>query len=199
MSFVLIDGEIRTIPDVVVAIGTSGLGSLDILLSTGPTVKSYDLFAFAELYNDSAGRPASPDEVVTPVENLAGAAGSDILSLYYLGFEPVPDLENRRLRLGVRTLNGTSLGCRMTFQLYDSAAIFESNPVASSEQVLPANYFQQFDPAALFGRPLQAGQLIVVSPNQSVGCPMIAYVAVADNVTNAPSLRLFRATTAQFS
>jgi hypothetical protein len=194
LSFVL-SGEIRTIPDVVVAIGASGLGSLDVLLSTGLPMHSLDLFTFAELYNDSAGHPASPDEAVFPIDNFSLAPGANILSLYYSGFEPVPDLENRRLRLGVRTLSGTSLGCRMTFQLFDLASLII--PVALSEQVLPANYFQQFDPAELFGRPLQAGQLIVVSPNPSVGCPTIAYVAVADNVTNAPSIRLFRATTYQ--
>jgi len=83
----------------------------------------------------------------------------------------------------------------MGFGLYESAKA--TMPLGFITQTLPSNYFEQFDPASLFGVEPQEGQLIRVSPNASIGCPTIAYIVVADNVSNAPSIRLIHATTYQ--
>jgi len=195
LAFTLTSGELRTFSDVVEAIGASGLGSLDVLLSTPGSqpygLSTYGFYAFSELYNDSIGRPGSTNELVTsvdPTSNPFYTQGSNILSLYYEGAVPVPNLEGRRLRLGVRTLD-VGRPCEMLFELYGTG------PRAHSFQTFPPNYFQQFDPASLFGVEPQEGQMISVRPNPSIGCPTIAYIVIADNVSNAPSIRLFHATT----
>jgi len=183
------NGEVQTFPDIVVALGRQGIGSLDWVLPfpIAPGVVGVPEL-FVEIYNDAAdGRPASEEDAIDP---SARSFGSQVLSIGYEGSLIVPDTVRRRFSVGVRTLQA-SHSCPTLFFLWDSGSPFV--PAARAELTLPPDYFEQIDATTLFGTPLRPDQYVTVFPDVGAGCSTIAYGVSVDNQTNSPSLRIVRA------
>ncbi|HEY6064707.1 MAG TPA: hypothetical protein VIY96_01035 [Thermoanaerobaculia bacterium] len=173
LAFTLAPGETQTIPDLLPAMGLSGLGSADVFSTVG-----------------SAG---NLPVVSARVFNDAGAAGTtgfafnalrarDALQAGQRGVVFVPsDLTNFRLNLGVRTLDADVL---LTLTVRNA-----SGAIAA---VVPKFYRavyheQQAATAFLNGLALPAGGSITVRVDAGRA---IFYGAVVDNRTGDPSLQI---------
>jgi len=186
---IVFNGDVQTFPDIVVALGRQGIGSLDWVLPSpiAPGVVGVPEL-FVEISNDTPdGRPASEEDVVDP---SARSFGSQVLSIGYEGSLIVPDTVRRRFSVGVRTLQA-SHSCSTLIFLWDSGNLFV--PAARAQLSLPADSFEQIDATTLFCTPLRPNQYLTVLPDIVAGCPTIAYGVSVDNQTNSPSLRIVRA------
>jgi streptogramin lyase len=176
LTFSLAPGETQTIPDLLPAMGLSGLGSADVILTLG-----------------SAG---NVPVVSARVFNDAGAAGTtgfalnallaeDALHAGHRGVLFVPaDLTAFRLNLGVRTLN-EDVALTLTVRNAEGAV------AAVVPKFFPAVYHEQRSAEAfLNGLALPAGGSITVLV-ESGGA--ILYGATVDNRTGDPSLQIARA------
>jgi hypothetical protein len=154
--------------DVVIAMGQTGLGSLDILTTASATP-----IATARVFNDAgaAGTSGLAEDAVP--------AGPDYLSVANV-FIP-EDLTNFRLNVGIRTLTSGDL----TVNVYDANGSMQ----ASLIKTYPADYFEQVSASAFVGgAALPPGGKIVVSAFTNK--EFIVYGSVTDNRTNDPTLRI---------
>jgi hypothetical protein len=171
LAYVLEPSETRSIPDLLPAMGLTGLGSLDVVPDTGTATP----LLVVRVFNDAgaAGTTGFTEEGVAPAEALvAGELG-------FLIAPPDPDLY--RFNVGVRTLVS---GATLTITARNAAGTVTRT---LTRTYLP-NYFEQRDSASfLNGAAAAANESFAV---QVVSGSAIVYGATVDNRTNDPSLQL---------
>jgi len=172
LAFTLGAGQAVAYPDVITSIGTSGLGSLDVVTNGGslPIVT-------ARVFSDggSAGTSGFSEEGVSPNDAI------DYFSRAVLVIPP--DLTNFRMNIGVRTLDaGASIGVttidatghvRATRTVTYGPNIFDQQPVAT------------FTGAAT----VPLGGWILIDIN-NVGDRAFVYSSVIDNKTSDSTFRM---------
>ena len=173
LAFSLDPGETRSIPDLLAAIGASGVGSLDILVESGDAP-----VAAVRVFNDagSAGTMGAGVEAL-PAESAlkSGETGSLLVPADLVAF---------RLNIGVRSLDA---GATLSVTLRDAAG----RSVTRLTRSYPPSFYQQ-DTASDFldGAMLSGGESIAVTVTQG---STIVFGATADNRTQDPSLQVARA------
>ena len=168
LAYALGPGQTSFLGDVLATLGQTGIGSLDIAVSSGPTP-----FASVRVYNDAGagGTSGFTEESMRASEALSAGARAVIVSPF--------DLLFFRLNVGVRTLSG---GAVLTITVRDSGG----GVVRTVPRSYPANYFQQTDAASFLGG-------VSIGANQTVTVDVISgslflYSATADNRTNDPAV-----------
>ena len=155
-------------PDVVTAMSTTGLGSLDIMTNgAAPPLVTSRVFSDG----GSTGTSGFYEEAVTP---------QDTLDIFSRGLLAIPtDLTNFRLNVGVRTLD---FGATVTIVAHDSTGTVRG----SRTQVFPPNYFVQGTAADFSGATTlpPGGYLEVV---MSAGTAIV-YGSTVDNRTSDSAL-----------
>lgn len=172
LAFTLDPGQLITYPDVVAAMNTTGLGSLDIVTNEGAPP-----LATARVFSDggSAGTSGFAEEGLPP-ETALDASRRGIL------FIPA-NLTNFRMNIGLRTLE---TGASLNVSVYDA-----DGHVLSTKNNLayPANYFNQGTAADFAGVPsLPAGGWILITANNPTKA--FIYSSVVDNRTSDSTYHL---------
>jgi hypothetical protein len=173
--FALSAGSVLAIPDLLAAVGQTGLGSLDVLVSSGTAP-----IAVTRVFNDGgpAGTFGFTEDLLKPADALnPGDRGILIVP---------PDTTQFRFNVGVRTL---SAGATLTLTVRDSTGVKRSVTKA-----FPATYMIQ-DTAANFLVDATTPQPLTLGPSDSITVHVVAgnaivYGAFADNRTNDPSFQL---------
>ncbi len=158
-------------PDLVAAMGVSGLGSLDVVSTSGgpgPLVT-------ARVFDDQGanGTKGFTEDVVTP----AGA----LISSESVSLAIPSDLANFRVNVGVRSL---SIGAQLFGRIYDAAG----NHVANTpSKTYPADYFEQVSLATFLGStpPPAGGSVLIYNTSGN----SIVYFSTTDNRTNDSSIK----------
>ena len=172
LPFILVPDQIQSYPDLIASMGTSGLGSVDIVTNGGamPIVT-------ARVFSDggAAGTSGFSEEGLSP---------SDAINFFRHGALFTPDDPvNFRMNIGVRTLDN---GATLNITLVDAAG----NVQATRSVTYPANYFEQDSFATFTGTPtIPTGGQIIVSVAAFPGTAFI-YSSVIDNRTNDSTYRL---------
>jgi hypothetical protein len=169
-------GQVLTLPDLGTAIGTAGLGSLDLITATGAAKPQI----LARIYNDAgtAGTAGFFEDPITPADS---SSQGRIVSMGATAFMITPvDPTRTRLNIGVRTLFS---GAALTAQLLDNAG----HVLASVTKTYTASYFEQVDSTSFFGGvPVGANEIIKISVSDGSA---IIYGSTTDNVTNDPAVQ----------
>jgi len=174
LSYSLTPGQTQSIADLLPAMGTSGLGSADIEITSGgaPVVT-------ARVFNDAgaAGTTGFTEQLMRSDEAIrSGQTGVLLIP---------PDLGVARFNVGVRTLED---GATVTFTLRDAAGTV----VGSKTRALLSSFHQQEDAAGFLGvLALPPGGSIAITVSSGAA---IVYGATVDNRTGDPSLQVARAT-----
>src|SRR5262249_42959952 len=126
LSFTAAPGQVLSYPDIITTMGSSGLGSLDVL-TTGGVLP----FVTARVFNDggSAGTSGFTEDAVSPDETV------DLSTHGYLVIPP--DLTNYRMNIGVRTLDS---GATLNIVLYGANGTVRAT---RNGVTYPPNYFEQ--------------------------------------------------------
>jgi hypothetical protein len=172
LAFTLPPGQSISYPDVITSMGTSGVGSLDVVTNGGnaPIVT-------ARVFSDagSAGTSGFSEEGVLP---------NDALDFFSRGILLIPsDLTNFRMNIGVRTLD---TGAVLDVTTLDSAGVSR----ASRTVTYGANVFDQ-QPVATFtgASSVPPGGWIVITFN-TFGGRAFVYSSIIDNRTSDSTFRL---------
>ena len=152
--------------DLLAALGQTGLGSLDLVATTGSIP-----VAEARIYNDrDPSATGAREDLVLPEDALLPGQGGTLIAQ--------ADLQRYRFNIGVRTL---SAGAVMTVTIRDrTGATRRSFSVA-----YPGDFFFQLSANAFLGLSLQPEDSIrfVLSSGRAV-----VYGATADNTTQEPDI-----------
>ncbi len=173
LHYSLAPGQTQSIPDLLPAMGRSGLGSADIEATSGsvPSVT-------ARVFNDAgaAGTTGFTEELMRSDEALQPGQSGVLL---------IPaDVTRFRFNLGVRTLEG---GVTATLTVRDAGGAV----VATVSRAFSATYHEQQSAAAFLGVPtLPSGSSISIAVTSGA---VIFYGATVDNTTGDPSLQIARA------
>ena len=173
VAFVLSPGQSISYPDIVASMGTSGVGSLDIVTAGGNAP-----IATARVFSDggASGTSGFSEEALSP---------NDALDFFSRGILLIPpDLTNFRMNIGVRTLD---TGATINVYTYDSTG----NAVATRSSVAYApNVFDQVPVATFTGAStVPPGGFILINFNVFGGRAFI-YSSVIDNRTSDSTFRL---------
>lgn len=172
LAFALVPGQLTSFPDVVAAMNTSGLGSLDIVTNEGVPP-----LATARVFSDggSAGTSGFSEEGLSP-DSALDASRRGVL------FIP-SDLTNFRMNIGLRTLEG---GAILNVSVYDADGHVVS---AKTGLAYPANFFTQQTAADFTGVPsLPVGGWILITANSPTKA--FIYSSVIDNHTSDSTYHL---------
>ena len=165
-------GQTQFLGDVLAVLGQSGIGSLDVIATTGaaPVVS-------ARVYNDggAVGTNGFTEDALKPSEALSAGARAVLIGPF--------DTLLYRYNVGVRTLSG---GATVSITVRDSAGLV----LRTLTRTYPINYFQQTDVATFLG-------VLPLGPNQSITIDVLSgslfvYGATADNRTNDPAVNFAR-------
>jgi hypothetical protein len=171
LAFTLISGHVQSYPDVITAMGTSGLGSLDVVTNGGAQP-----ILSARVFSDGgvAGTSGFSEEGVMPV---------DAIDAFRRGILLTPDDPvNFRMNIGVRTLDN---GATLSIAVLDANGAFLGTRTAT----YPANYFEQDSFATFTGMStMPAGGRIQVSVNYPG--TIFVYSSVIDNRTSDSTFRM---------
>jgi streptogramin lyase len=173
LAYTLAPGQTQSIPDLLPALGRSGLGSADIDVTAGgvPT-------ATVRVFNDAgaAGTTGFTEEPMRAEEALRVASSGVLL---------IPaDATRFRFNVGVRTLES---GASATLTLRDASGTV----VATLSRTFPATYYEQQSAGVFLGvSTLPAGGSIMIAVTTGAA---IFYGATVDNTTGDPSLQIARA------
>lgn len=173
LFYALDPGETRSIPDLLPAMGLTGLGSLDVVPEGGTAVP----LLVVRVFNDAGalGTSGFTEEVVLPADAL-GAGHRGIL------VTPI-DTALYRFNVGVRTLGA---GAVLSIVVRNAAGTV----TRTLTRTYAASYFEQRDSSAfLEGTVLAANDTITI---QVISGSAIVYGATVDNRTNDPSFQLAR-------
>ena len=169
VSYSLAPNETQSIEDVVVATGVTGIGSMDVITTSG-----YPPDVTARIYNDQGaeGTAGFTEELMTPFEAMRR---------FERGSLTIPaDLTNFRMNIGIRTIEAT------TIDIIQYTAAGELTAVLL-ERSYPANYFEQVTASQFMGdAAVEAGGYIVVQVETGSA---FVYSAVTDNRTNDGAIR----------
>lgn len=173
LAYSLQPGETKSYPDLPAAMGQSGLGSLDVVSTSGPPP-----LIVSRVFNDAGALGTSG-----LTEEAVGFAGSLQAGDYAILLVP-PDLNQQRMNVGIRTLGR---GAVLTVAVTNTAGIYTKTAFVKS---YPATWFEQVSAADFLGGLTLSGgetiQLYVESGNA------ILYGAGTDNKTNDPSVQFAR-------
>jgi hypothetical protein len=168
LPYALAAGQTSFLGDVLASIGQSGIGSMDIVVTSGPTP-----FASVRIYNDlgALGTLGFTEQSFRPTDALSAGMRGIIISPF--------DLLFYRLNVGVRTL---SAGASIVITVKDT----NGTVVRTVPRSYAANFFQQTDVASFLGGVgIGANQTITVDV---VSGNLFLYGATADNRTNDPAV-----------
>ena len=169
VTYSLAPGQTQSIADVVVAAGTTGIGSMDVVPTSG-----YPPDITARIFNDegSAGTSGFTEQTMTWFEALFRFERGSLV---------IPtDLSNLRMNVGVRTIEATTLAVSVRTAAGELTSVF----LTRSD---PANYFEQITASQFLGNAtVPPGGYIDVQIE--TGSAFI-YAAVTDNRTNDGSIR----------
>jgi hypothetical protein len=174
LAFTLLAGQAISYPDVIASMGTSGLGSLDIVTDAGNAP-----IATARVFSDGGS------VIGTSGFSEEGASPNDALDFFSRGILLIPsDLTNFRMNIGVRTLDsGATL----------NVATFDATGALKATRTLPAygpNVFDQVPVATFTGAStVPPGGWIVITFNVFGGRAFV-YSSVIDNRTSDSTFRL---------
>ena len=174
LTYTLSPGQTQSIPDLLPAIGRSGLGSADVEVTSGsvPT-------ATVRVFNDAgaAGTTGFTEELMRSEDALRpGSSGVLLLPA---------DLTRFRFNLGVRTLEA---GATATLTLRDPSG----TDLETVARIFAPTYHEQESAGSfLRGSTLSAGGSITIAVESGAA---IFYGATVDNTTGDPSLQVARAT-----
>ncbi|HXA18347.1 MAG TPA: hypothetical protein VN380_15240 [Thermoanaerobaculia bacterium] len=171
LSYTLNPGQTQNIADLLPALSRSGLGSVDVVSTSGslPTV-------VARVFNDAGDKGTSgfTEDLMKPQSALA--AGDQFVLL-------VPaDLVRFRYNIGVRTL-GTGASITVTER---SGA---GTVVRTVSKTYAPTYFEQVDATTFLGAAPSANDSLTVSVDSGA---LFIYGATTDNTTQDPSVQLGR-------
>jgi hypothetical protein len=169
-SYTLLPFETLDYADFMAAIGQTGLGSLDVVATTGSLP-----VAEARIYNDhDPAANGAREDLILPEEALLPGEGGILVA--------PADLQRYRFNIGVRTL---SAGAAMTVTVRDRTGALRS----SFSVAYPGDFFFQLSANGFLGLSLQPEDSIrfVLSSGRAV-----VYGATADNTTQ--ELAIFIAT-----
>ncbi|HEX7680272.1 MAG TPA: hypothetical protein VF713_19225, partial [Thermoanaerobaculia bacterium] len=171
LSYTLNPGQTQTIADLLPALARSGLGSADVVSTSGnlPTV-------VARVFNDAGDKGTSgfTEDLMKPQSALS--AGDQFVLL-------VPsDLARFRYNIGVRTL-GT--GSSITVTRRNSSGTI----VGTVSKTYAPTFFEQVDAATFLGAAPAASDSLTVSVTSGA---LFIYGATTDNTTQDPSVQLGR-------
>jgi streptogramin lyase len=171
LAYSLNPGETKNIPDLLPAMGRSGLGSADVVSESQglPTV-------VARVFNDAGANGTSGFAEDMLAADDALVSGDEFALL-------VPaDLARFRLNIGVRTLGS---GATIT--------VTQRNAGGSEVRALTKTYsgtlFEQTDAASFLGGPATANDSIRIHVDSG---SLFVYGATTDNTTQDPSIQLSR-------
>ena len=173
LDFTLATGQTQTIPDLLPAMGSSGLGTADVITTVGSG--SNLPIVSARVFNDAgaAGTTGFAFNALT---------SGDALTAGRRGVLAIPtDLTNFRMNVGVRTL---AANVAMTLTVRDAAGAV----AAAVPKFFAATYHEQ-QAATVFlnGLPLPPGGSITALVESG---SVIVYGATVDNRTGDPSLQI---------
>jgi hypothetical protein len=182
LPFTIAQGHALAYDDVVTAMGQTGFGTLDLVLSASSSAP----VTVARVFNQASngGTAGLGEELV----NTSGAFASGGLTVQvipagFTGFVSAPpNTENTRYNIGVRTLDS---GAFVTYVLKKSSG----ETVSSKSETYPPNYFNQVDATVLFGLSasgIEANAYVEVSVSTGSA---IVYGSSTDNTTNDPSVQ----------
>jgi hypothetical protein len=161
-------GQTQFLGDILAVLGQSGIGSLDVVVTTGgaPVVS-------VRVYNDGGalGTNGFTEDASKPSEALsAGARGVLVGPFDTLLF---------RYNVGVRTLGS---GAALSITVRDFAGIVQRTVT----KIYTPNTFQQTDAATFTGGPIASNQSITIDV---ISGSLFVYGATADNRTNDPAIQ----------
>jgi hypothetical protein len=169
-------GEVFSTPDVVAAMGQTGLGSLDISVPSGQNVP----MILTRVYNDAdADGTSSLTEEPIPVSTDI-AIYTKLLARGVTGFLVAPrDPARTRFNIGVRTLySGATI--QVTLRNPDGDVI------RTVSHTYTANYFIQVSASDFVGGPITGDESIQISVSSGSA---IVYGSTTDNTTNDPAVQ----------
>jgi hypothetical protein len=171
LSYSLSPGQTQNIADLLPALARSGLGSADVVSTSGslPTV-------VARVFNDGGdkGTAGFTEDLMKPQNALV--AGDQFVLL-------VPaDLARFRYNIGVRTL-GTGASITVT-QRNSSGTV-----LGTVSKTYAPTFFEQVDATTFLGAAPSANDSLTVSVNSGA---LFIYGATTDNTTQDPSVQLGR-------
>ena len=171
MSYALNPGQTESIPDLVQAMGQSGLGSVDLIPGSGgfPTV-------VARVFNDAGSKGTAGFTEDLLKQEVALGAGDQVTLI-------VPsDLTRFRYNVGVRTF---SAGASISVTQRNSAGTV----VRTISKTYGSNDFEQVDVATFLGAAPSANDSLVVSVSAG---NLFIYGATTDNTTQDPNVQVGR-------
>jgi hypothetical protein len=170
VTYTLQPQQTQSIEDVVAATGVSGVGSMDLVTTSG-----YPPDVTARIYNDEGpnGTSGFTEELMT---------AHQALHRFDRGSLTIPtDLTNFRMNIGIRTLDA---GAEINIIQYDANGVLTGTFV---ERNYPANYFEQISASQFIsGAAIAPGGFLVVQVE--TGSAFI-YAAITDNRTNDGLIR----------
>jgi hypothetical protein len=176
MPYSLAPGEMSTFPDIVEAMGQSGIGSLDLVVKEDDATP----IVTSRVYNDAgtSGTAGLSQDLIGCDETLKGMAR--VLRRGTIGYLITPMEPSRtRLNIGVRTLD---LGARIEVTLRN----WRGETLRSVIKSYHPNLFEQVDAATFLGRPIEGNETIEI--HVTLGSAIV-YGATTDNVTNDPAVQ----------
>lgn len=168
--------EVFSTPDVVAAMGQTGIGSLDISVPAGQNVP----IILTRVYNDEGAEGTSSLTEEPVIVSTGLDIGTHLLARGVTGFLVAPrDPVKTRFNIGVRTLYS---GATMTITVRNSDGV----PVRTLTKTFTANYFIQSDANSFLGGPLLGDETIQITISSGSA---IVYGSTTDNTTNDPNLQ----------
>jgi hypothetical protein len=162
-------GQTQFLGDVLAALGQTGIGSMDVVATTGAGP-----IAAVRVYNDGGalGTSGFTEDAWKPSEALSAGMRAALVGPF--------DTALFRFNVGVRTLGG---GATIAVTVRDSAGTV----LRSLSRSYPPSFFQQADVATFLGG-------LLLGTNQSITIDVVSgslflYGATADNRTNDPALQ----------
>jgi hypothetical protein len=170
VSYTLGVNQTISYTDIVLAAGASGLGTMDLVLTSGqpPDVT-------ARIYNEEAGGGTSglTEEVMSPWQALRAGERATLTIPY--------SLTKFRMNIGIRTLDEETT---VNVTTRDSSGTLVP---ANGSSTYPAKYFTQISVAEFAGTPsIPPGGTLQISVSKGAA---FIYGATTDNTTQDPNLR----------
>lgn len=174
LSYTLQGGQTIDYPDLLPAMGLSGLGSIDVVTDGDPAP-----IMVARVYSDAgdAGTAGFTIDLVAPSQALQAGDNGVIIA--------PSDLAKTRLNIGLRSLDG---GASMLITLRDKNGMQKG----TQTKTMAANQFDQQSVAALLpGLTVEGSDTLTFSINSGKA---IIYGAATENKTQDPSLQYAKKT-----
>jgi hypothetical protein len=176
LTFTVAPGATVSYDDLVETMGQGGLGSLDVVVSSGANVPEI----VARVYNDAGaeGTTGFTEEAIDP-------SGSDTRILFAGSTSFLvapPNNTSLRYNIGVRTLTS---GASVTFRVHDASGAV----INTVTKTYDPTFYEQQSATTLLGAAIPPNASIEVSVSSGSA---IVYGATIDNVTNDPSVQFAR-------